>query len=117
MLSSSGIRLCPGLPPAGSFFPSFLPCFSQFSVVSALLELLQHLELGTLRLARMDKFLEQVLERILVVSRSRSRLFPGLSAASHALRCLWHPELALGHLGDIAWARLGDGLGTGATPR
>ncbi|RMB94920.1 hypothetical protein DUI87_28581 [Hirundo rustica rustica] len=90
---------------------------SQFSVVSALLELLQHLELGTLRSARMDKFLERVLERILPVSHSHSRPFPGLSAASRALRRLWHPELVLGRLGDIARARLGDSLGTGATPR
>ncbi|RMB87995.1 hypothetical protein DUI87_35632 [Hirundo rustica rustica] len=100
-----------------SLIPLLPQLLEKFSVVSALLELLQHLELGMLRSARMDKFLEQVLERILAVSRSHSRPFPGLSAASRALRRLWHPELALGRLGDIARARLGDGLGTGATPR
>ncbi|RMB89570.1 hypothetical protein DUI87_34038 [Hirundo rustica rustica] len=42
-----------------SLIPLLPQLLEKFSVVSALLELLQHLELGTLRLARMDKVRDQ----------------------------------------------------------
>ncbi|XP_068033873.1 cohesin subunit SA-3-like, partial [Anomalospiza imberbis] len=136
ILSSSALRLCQGQPPVGrgparkaspreqreerarlsrSLIPVLPQLLEKFSAepeaVAALLELLQHLELGSSRTARTEKCLEQVLGRILEVFGKHSQPFPALSAASRALRALCEPELPLHGLGDIARSRLGDSLG------
>ncbi|XP_071275190.1 cohesin subunit SA-3-like [Agelaius tricolor] len=139
ILSSSALRLCQGHPPVGrgqarkvsprerreqrqergrlsrSLIPVLPQLLQKFSAepeaVAALLEPLPHLELGLLRTARMERYLEQVLGQILEVFGKHSQPFPALSAASRALRALSDPELSLHGLGDIARSRLGDGLG------
>ncbi|XP_032940131.1 cohesin subunit SA-3-like [Catharus ustulatus] len=139
ILSAAGIRVCRGLPPVGrslgrkvssrerreqqeeksrlsrSLIPVLPQLLEKFSAepeaVAALLELLGQLELGTVRSARMDKCLEQVLQQIQDLFHKHSRPSPVLSAASRALRALCDPELSLHGLGDIARGRLGDALG------
>ncbi|XP_063038062.1 cohesin subunit SA-3-like [Melospiza melodia melodia] len=139
ILSCSALRLCRGHPPEGrslarkvsprerreqreererlsrSLIPALPQLLQKFSAepeaVAALLELLQHLELGLFRTARMERHLEQVLGQIQEVFAKHSQPVPALSAASRALRALCDPELSLHGLGDIARGRLGDSLG------
>ncbi|XP_074387557.1 cohesin subunit SA-3-like [Zonotrichia albicollis] len=139
ILSCSALRLCQGHPPVGRslarkvsprerreqreererlsrclipVLPQLLQKFSaEPEAVAALLELLQHLELGLFRTARMERHLEQVLGQIQEVFAKHSQPFPALSAASRALRALSDPELPLHGLGATARGRLGDALG------
>ncbi|XP_059693683.1 cohesin subunit SA-3-like isoform X3 [Haemorhous mexicanus] len=106
ILSSSALRLCQGHPPVGrsqarkesqrelreqreerarlsrSLIPVLPQLLQKFSAepeaVGALLELLQHLELGLFRTARLERCLEQVLGRIQEVFGKHSEPSPAL---------------------------------------